>query len=135
MITVGTFSTPEDAHLLRIRLGAGGVTAFLRNEYFVQMMWLYSNASGGVCVEVFENDAERANEILSEKLDDSEPLSCPFCESEDTRPDNTTRRLSFLSVLLFRVPLPVAKNRHECLDCNRTWNEWKRPPNPVGSGS
>jgi hypothetical protein len=37
MITVATFSKPEEAHLLRMRLEAGGVTAFVQDEYMVQM--------------------------------------------------------------------------------------------------
>ena len=37
MITVATFSKPEEAHLLRLRLGAGGVDAYVHDENTVQL--------------------------------------------------------------------------------------------------
>ena len=37
MLTVATFSKPEEAHMLRLRLEAGGVPAFIQDENMVQM--------------------------------------------------------------------------------------------------
>lgn len=65
MITVATFSKPGDAHLLRLRLGAGGVDAYVQDENMVQMNWLYSNAIGGVRVQIDETDLEAAREIVA----------------------------------------------------------------------
>ena len=66
MITVATFSKPEEAHLLRMRLEAGGVAAYILDENMVQMDWAYSNAIGGVRVQIAEEDVEDAKEILKE---------------------------------------------------------------------
>lgn len=66
MITIARFSKPEDAHLLRMRLEAGDVPAYLQDENIIQMDWLYSNAVGGVRVQIAEEDLERAKEILEE---------------------------------------------------------------------
>ena len=66
MITVASFSKPEEAHLLRLRLEAGGVPAFVQDENMVQMDWMYSNAIGGVRVQIAEEDVARAKEILEE---------------------------------------------------------------------
>ncbi len=57
MVIVATFSKPEEAHLLRMRLEAGGIRSFIRDENTIQMDWFYSNALGGVRVEVAEADA------------------------------------------------------------------------------
>jgi hypothetical protein len=65
MITFATFSKPEDAHLLRLRLGAGGIDAYVQDENMVQMNWLYSNAIGGVRVQIDETDLEAAREIVA----------------------------------------------------------------------
>ncbi len=65
MIVVATFSKPEEAHLLRMRLAAGGVAAYIRDENTVQMDWLYSNALGGVRVEVAEEDVAATRELLA----------------------------------------------------------------------
>jgi predicted nucleic acid-binding protein len=48
MATVSTFSKPEEAHLLRSRLEAAGIPAFVRDELTIQMNWLYSMAAGPV---------------------------------------------------------------------------------------
>jgi hypothetical protein len=65
MRSVGSFSKPYEAHLLVSRLEASGIRAFLRDEYTVTLYWLYSNAIGGVKVDVADEDYERAMELLS----------------------------------------------------------------------
>lgn len=58
MITVASFSKPEDAHMLRLRLEAAGVPAFVQNEQMAQIAPMYSDATGGVLVQIAEEDAE-----------------------------------------------------------------------------
>ena len=126
MITVGTFSKPEEAHLLRVRLEAGGVKAFVEDEYMVQMDWLYSNAIGGVRVQVAEEDVEAAKQILNESPvpdDDPNMAKCPKCGSTDSAPDELPRRLSFLALLLLQFPLLFSKTRWKCKACHHVWNE------------
>jgi hypothetical protein len=65
MVVVATFSKPEEAHLLRMRLEAGGIQAFLRDENTIQVDWLYSNALGGVRVEVADEDVAATRELLA----------------------------------------------------------------------
>lgn len=60
MTTIATFTTPEDAHLFRAYLGAQEIEGFLFDEYFVHLLWYYSNAIGGVRVVVDDADAEAA---------------------------------------------------------------------------
>ena len=64
MVTVATFTKPEEAHLLRMRLEAGGIPAYLRDENTIQWEWA-SNAFGGVRVDVAAEDAEAAKTILA----------------------------------------------------------------------
>jgi len=126
MITIATFSKPEEAHLFRMRLEAGGIPAFVQDEHLIQMNWLYSNAIGGVRVQIFEEDIPLAYEILQEEaveLPDAVPMHCPFCGSSKTKQDELPRRLAFLSLLLFNFPFLFSKHRYECEDCGRKWNE------------
>ena len=143
MITVATFSKPEDAHLLRLRLGAGGVDAYVQDENMVQMNWLYSNAIGGVRLQIDETDLEAAREIvaappvgkgeLSEvgELSEAELTVCPGCSSTGTAPDERPRRFAFLSMmfsmLMFGVAFPFAflRRRWKCADCGCTWRVGK----------
>jgi len=126
MITIASFSKPENAHLLRMRLEAGGVTAYILDENTVQMDWLISNAIGGVRVQIAEEDIENAREILSEVLpvapSNDHPI-CPSCASKNTAPHELPHRLSFLSLGLIGFPLLFAKHQWKCADCGKTWDE------------
>ena len=125
MITVASFSKVEEAHMLRLRLEAGGIPAYIQDENMVQMDWMYSNAIGGVRVQIVEEDAEHAKEILQEPPFDSEPAGmevCPNCTSTKTAPDELPRRLAFLSMLVVGFPFMFSRTRWRCASCNQVWN-------------
>ena len=65
MITVATFSKPEQAYLLRAQLESAGIFAFVKDDLTVQAYWLYSNAIGGVRVQIDESDLEAARAFLN----------------------------------------------------------------------
>ena len=52
------------AYLLRARLEGSGITSYVRDENMVAVDWLYSNALGGVKLDVADEDYERARQIL-----------------------------------------------------------------------
>lgn len=116
LIVVASFSKPEEAHLLRLRLEAGGVPAHVQDENAAHKGWMLSLANGGVRVMIEEEDAERAREILAEEpaapLTEDRP-ACPGCFSGNTVPGETPRRFGFLP------PRP----RWTCADCGRSWEE------------
>jgi len=126
MLTIATFSKPEEAHMLRLRLEAGGVPAFIQDENMVQTDWLYSNAIGGVRVQIDEENAARAKEILRDPGIEAEHVgmpACPKCSSTNTAPDELPRRLSFLSLMLAGMPFMFSKTRWRCANCRNAWNE------------
>jgi ribosomal protein S27AE len=126
MLTVATFSKPEDAHMLRLRLEAGGVPAYIQDENMVQTDWLYSNAIGGVRVQIAEDDVDRAKEILRDPgvlAEHAVMPACPKCGSTETAPDELPRRVSFLSMILTGFPFLVSKTRWKCGKCHHPWNE------------
>ena len=65
MTTVARFAKPEDAHLIRMRLGEAGIDAFVLDENLIQIDPFYSNALGGVRVQVADEDAAAAREFLA----------------------------------------------------------------------
>jgi hypothetical protein len=67
MMTIASFSKPEEAHLLRMRLEDAGIPAYLRDENTIQVDWFYSNALGGVRVEIAEEDLDAAKAVLAEE--------------------------------------------------------------------
>jgi hypothetical protein len=72
MKTLTAFSKPIEAQMLVARLEGSGIRAFIRDEYTITNDWFYSNALGGVRVDVADEDYERAKEVLSLTPDVSE---------------------------------------------------------------
>ncbi len=72
LVTIASFSFPHEAHIARAKLDSEGIPAVLADEFTISMQWLYSNALGGVKVQVPPSCAQRALEILAQ--DDSDLL-------------------------------------------------------------
>jgi hypothetical protein len=123
--TISTFSKPEEAHLFRTRLEAAGIPAFVQDEHLVQMDWLYSNAIGGVRVQIADNDLDAAREFLAADTPQSCPeaadVVCPACGSHHTSPDELPRRIAFLSLLVFNFPLLFTRRRWRCSSCRQVF--------------
>jgi len=131
--TIATFSKPEEAHLFRTRLEAAGIAAYVQDEHFIQMNWLYSNAIGGVRVQIADEDFDAAREFLAndspQSLSDAVDVVCPKCGSHDTVPDELPRRISFLSFLLFNFPLLFSRYRWRCSSCHHVFRSHPTAPN------
>ena len=95
------------------------------------MDWLYSNAIGGVRVQIAEENIEEARGILKELpvvADDTTMPQCPKCASFRSTPDEFPKRIAFLSLMLAGFPFLFSKTRWICKDCNHKWNEAKKKP-------
>jgi len=119
MKTIAQVSKPEDAHLIRLRLEAGGVEAFIQNEYMVSAYWLYSNATGGVCVDVMDEDYEQAREILELPPVDKGLITCPHCGSDKV----ALRELSMTGALSLALGflLPAPSRQADCSACGKSF--------------
>ena len=137
LITIANFSHPTDADPVVAWLESEGIACFVTNEHTVTMNWLYSNAIGGVGVQVKAADVERANEILQavsnsdtvreestptdsemdQGSDDTSEIRCPQCGSENVYYEKFSRRLVFASWILLTVPLPFFKKKWKCREC------------------
>ncbi|MGJ8639991.1 MAG: DUF2007 domain-containing protein [Opitutaceae bacterium] len=115
---IATYSKPEEAHLAASLLRGNGIEAYIRDEHMVNMHWLYSNAIGGVKLEIAEEDYADAQEVLNlPKETEGALLLCPHCESSNVH----MRELSLLSgiCLALYLPLPFACRKVDCLDCGK----------------
>jgi hypothetical protein len=124
MRTLATFSTPEEAHLLRMRLEAGGVAAYVQDEMTVQLDWLLSNVIGGVRVQVADEDLPAARELLAEDsgIPDYAPeQACPRCRWAGVEREKFSRRLAFFSLILFHFPVLWLVDQWRCSRCLHTW--------------
>jgi hypothetical protein len=65
-VTVITFTLPQDAYIIKGRLEADDIECFLKDELTVQVDNFYTNALGGVKLQVKQSDKERTIELLRE---------------------------------------------------------------------
>jgi hypothetical protein len=112
LVTVDTFYNSIEADLMKSRLEAEGINVFLLGEYHVQLLWLHSNAIGGIKVQVKERDAERARSLIrllkESQLEiecKEEKIHCPNCGSADIRQKRKAWKLAFLTFFLCQIPL------------------------------
>ena len=66
LITIATFNLPHELGIIRARLESEGIECFVRDELTIQTDNFYSNAIGGVKLQVRISDFEKANAILEE---------------------------------------------------------------------
>jgi DNA-directed RNA polymerase subunit RPC12/RpoP len=122
-VTLRSYSTPIEAHVVRGHLESEGIPCFLRDEHTIDMNWLYSNVLGGVKLCVPEQELHHAREILAGKTDDGKPagLSCPDCGSDRLQDLGRRRNWAIFSLLAFNLPLPFAKKRYRCEACGHAF--------------
>jgi len=77
---VAKYGTPEEAHLIRNRLEAAGIPAFLDGEMTAGWAWHFANAMGGVKVLVPEEHARAAEAVLAPG--DRPPTASAVAEAE-----------------------------------------------------
>lgn len=134
LVTVATFSQAIEAHLIKSKLEWENIECTLADENIVNINWLYSNAVGGVKLQVKESDVKKALDIIGKKQTISDVIQqsgngfqCPKCNSSNVQYEKFSRRLVFISWLLLGVPFPFLKRKYKCVECNY---EWKMKPAP-----
>jgi hypothetical protein len=133
LVIVRTFSSPWEAQLARTLLESEGIEALIADEHVARVYGGMGHVVGGIKVQVWEPDAERAVEVLSRE----EPLSelylvtdedaarprCPGCNSDRISFERWSRLGFVSSWLLLGIPLPVPSGRWTCRHCGASWRE------------
>ncbi|NJC87171.1 MAG: DUF2007 domain-containing protein [Desulfuromonas sp.] len=126
LVTIATFSTPLDANMAKSALESADIPVFIADEFTIGINWLYSNALGGVKVQVPESLACEARGVLSSQIEtpttdeSSAGQTCPQCNSEVIE-DFLDKRGSFLTWLLLGIPLLLPSKKKRCRDCGHVW--------------
>ena len=66
LVTVASYRDLPNADLARAALESAGIAAWIQDDNLVRMDWFYSNAIGGIRLQVDAADAEAAREILDQ---------------------------------------------------------------------
>ena len=124
-VTVRRYSSPQEAHLARAKLESEGVPAVVQDENLIRMNWLYSNAIGGVKLQVAHSHIDTANRILGSversQTESEVAYRCPHCGGSDTRVRVRGRQSTFLTWLFAGFPLWRGRREWLCSGCQHTW--------------
>jgi Putative prokaryotic signal transducing protein len=132
LVTVARFRDLAEATVAKGMLESAGVECFLADENLIRMDWFYSNAIGGMRLQVRQDDAELATEIMKQKVPDDFPLNddgeryqqptCPKCQSLDIHFEGVDRQMAFTTMWI-GVPLPFRRDAWKCSSCGHEWPE------------
>jgi len=124
LITIARYSLPYEAQLARSRLDAEGIPAFVADEHTINMQWLWSDALGGIRLQVPEPFVEQARAVLAEDLEKVlveaqkvDTVTCPECGSTDTEYHQIGRRWAFLVFIGLHFPLFPVRHGIRCRQC------------------
>lgn len=114
--TLGAFEYPADVQVIKGRLEADGIYVFLRDENLLNTDPLASQAIGGVKLQVYTRDKERAIAIYDEfrryALDEAgNPVICPNCKAQRSEA-YYARKGIFHKLFPF-----FEKKKYRCLKC------------------
>jgi len=120
--TIAAFEYPADVQILKGRLESEGIPVFLRDENTLNSDPIISNAIGGVKLQVYTEDTEKAlaiyNEIRAYALnDDGNPVICPNCKAQKSE-------VYYERKGLFNKLFPFfEKRKYKCLNCGMITNQ------------
>ncbi|GAB4372899.1 MAG: hypothetical protein Kow0062_09590 [Acidobacteriota bacterium] len=124
LTTIARFVSPQDAFLVAGFLDSHGIPVVVLDSQTVSIHWLYSNAIGGVRVQVHVADARAARELLSARVLEQASRdvramadACPRCGSHETELRRKRYDLGFLAWLLNGYPVwrpPILLRCRKC---------------------
>jgi len=123
--TIGAFEYVADVQIIRTKLESEGITVFLRDEYTLNTDPLISSAIGGVKLQVYSHDRDRAlaiyNEVRSYAQDDNgKPVVCPNCRAQRSEVYYSRKKL------LHKLFPFLEPRKYKCLNCGMI----TKPTNP-----
>ncbi len=114
--TLGAFEYVADVQIIRAKLESEGIPVFLRDEYTLNTDPLISSAIGGVKLQVYTRDKERATAIYDDMRNYAQdargnPIVCPNCKAQRSEAYYSRKKLLHK---LFPFLEPV---KYRCLNC------------------
>lgn len=126
--TIASYRDIPIAELARAKLDSEGIPCHLLNKHHIGVNWLYSQALGGVQLQVLSEDAAEARRILdadesssleAEDLDFPELDETDYCESCGSSNLEVIdyKRISGALILLTQLWFLFWGRKYRCKDC------------------
>lgn len=133
-VTVDRFRDLSAGIVARSALEASDIPCLLRDENTVRMDWQISNFIGGMRLQVLEQDADSAVEVLRglaittlpenpEEVEAFDLDHCPTCGSTNVSRAARRRGLALASMIFFGLPLPRGRKTWKCEQCGAEWED------------
>lgn len=133
LVTIARYRDLSEAWLYQSKLDSAGIPAFLRDEQVITFWWYYSNALGGIRLEVHPSDAEEALKIITTDVPKefeyetpsglkqfSQP-ACVKCGSLNIEHFHENRAISVALIFSVNIPYPLGGGQWHCLTCDTRW--------------
>lgn len=128
LVTVATYNQIYLADLDKARLQDHDIPCVIQDQNMVGMNLFYSNAVGGIKLQVPDHHVRQAQSILN-GYDEKESGNsifpeCPVCKSEDVLPKRYNSIVLILSFVLFgaQTLFSTADSRYLCQSCGNIWD-------------
>ncbi|WP_298478991.1 DUF2007 domain-containing protein [uncultured Maribacter sp.] len=113
---LGSFEFAADVQIIKGKLESEGIPVFLRDENTLNSDPIISNAIGGVKLQVYAKDKDRAQEIYDDirayALDtNGDAIKCPNCKAEKSEVYYSRKSLFYKLFPFFE------KRKYKCLQC------------------
>lgn len=114
--TIAAFEFTADVQIIKGKLESEGIAVFLKDENTLNSDPLISHAIGGVKLQVYESQKEKAlaiyNEIRAYALDaNNQPVVCPNCQAKKSEVVYSRKGI-FYKLFPFFEP-----RKYKCLHC------------------
>lgn len=122
LVTLTTYTFPHEVVIDKSKLEAFGIECFVKDALTVQVHNFYSNAVGGIKLQVPQKDVAKAREILSEHPDvaadySEAKIKCPHCGSGNIGGVGLNGKIALVLLMLTGLPIPLFSNKWHCFSC------------------
>ncbi|MGF1559896.1 MAG: DUF2007 domain-containing protein [Flavobacteriaceae bacterium] len=113
---LASFEYAADVQIIKGKLESEGIPVFLRDENTLNSDPLISNAIGGVKLQVYTSDKERAQAIYDEirayaQDEFGNAITCPNCKSQKSEAYYVRKGIFYKLFPFFE------KRKYKCLNC------------------
>ena len=140
-VTIASYPEPLEANLIRSKLLSEDIECILLNENIISVQPFYSNAVGGIKLQVHEDDAERARKIIDDankpnlhvvykdktirpkKNNHPHNVLCPECSSSDVYFERLSNAELILCILFLGIPYFFISGTYNCYNCGHKWRK------------